>query len=78
MLKYNVIVNHVITVYVHIKNKIHVIVITVYIQVKLQHVTVITVYTHMLKLSQKLSTSWKGKMVTEEWTSQRHETKKTA
>ena len=43
MLKYNVIVNHVITVYVHIKNKIHVI--------------VITVYTHMLKLSQKLSTS---------------------
>ena len=47
-----------ITVYVHVKIhviviiacihvKIHVTVITVYIQVKLQHVIVITVYTHI-------------------------------
>ena len=48
---------HVIVIIAHMHVKIHVIVITVYIQVKLQHVTVITVYTHMLKLSQKLSTS---------------------
>ena len=49
MLKYNVIVNHVITVYVHIKNKIHVIVITVYTQVKIHVIVnnVNTVYTQV-------------------------------
>ena len=53
--------NNVITVYVHIKNKMHVIVITIYTQVKIQVIVnnVITVYTQVkIHVIDSLGTMW--------------------